>query len=125
VANTPLAGEVNTALAAYLNTLNLHDFEAMQSTYSERLRSLSSAKIDESKHGTSYAFGAVIEKVKAAGAAADAEVTFTVLFSPTSAQAKGQTCAQLRIQYHLVREQQKLRIDGAGTLKNKAGCDTD
>ncbi|GAB2613664.1 S1 family peptidase [Kribbella endophytica] len=125
VANTPLAGEVNAALADYLNTLNLHNFVAMQSTYSERLRSLSSAKVDESKHGTSYAFGAVIEKVRAAGAAADAEMAFTVLFSPTSAQAKGQTCAQLRIQYHLVREQQKLRIDGAKTVGNKSGCGTD
>ncbi len=125
VANTPLAGEVNTALADYLNTLNLHDFEAMQSTYSQRLRSLSSAKIDESKHGTSYAFGAVIDKVRASGAAADAEMSFTVLFSPTSAQAKGQTCAQLRIQYHLVREQQKLRIDVARTVGNKSGCGTD
>jgi hypothetical protein len=125
VANTPLAGEVNTALADYLNTLNLHDFVAMQSTYSTRLRSRSSAKVDETKHGTSYAFGAVIEKVRTVGAAADAEMAFTVLFSPTSAQANGQTCARLRIQYHLVREEQKLRIDGAKTLLNKAGCETD
>ncbi|MEV6287648.1 serine protease [Kribbella sp. NPDC051770] len=127
VANTPLAGEVSTALGEYLDALNQHDFTAMQTTYSTRLRSRSSAKVDASKHGTSYAFGAVIDKVAASGAAsdADADMMFTVLFSPTSTQANGQTCAQLRIRYHLVREQQRLRIDGAQTLANRSGCDTD
>jgi hypothetical protein len=127
VANTPLAGEVETALADYLNALNQHDFVAMQSTYASRLRQRSSAEVDARKHGTSYAFGAVIEKVTAFGTAndADAEMTFTVLFSPNSTQANGQTCARLRIKYHLIREQQRLRIDGASTQANRPGCDTD
>lgn len=127
VANTPLAGEVSTSLAEYLDTLNKHDFVAMQDTYSARLRARSSAEIDERKHGTSFAFGAVVESVTAVGASnnANAVVAFTVLFSPTSTQANGARCAQLRIRYQLVREQQKLRIDTAETLLNKSGCDTD
>ncbi|ADB33901.1 hypothetical protein Kfla_4885 [Kribbella flavida DSM 17836] len=127
VANTPLAGEVQRTLAEYLDTLNQHDFAAMQATYSDRVERLNTPGGDAKKHGTSYAFGAVITAVTATGGGsdADARMTFTVLFSPTSAGANGKTCGQLEILYHLVREQQRLRIDGAKTLANRPGCDTD
>ncbi|WP_432939021.1 S1 family peptidase [Kribbella sp. CA-253562] len=127
VANTPLAGEVRQALAEYLQTLNSHDFAAMQATYSSRLRARSDPAEDAKKHGTSYAFRPVIETVAAAGPDndADALLSFTVLFSPDSAGANGNTCGRLKIRYHLVREQQRLRIDSAFTQDNKPGCDTD
>ncbi|TWD75385.1 trypsin-like peptidase [Kribbella amoyensis] len=127
VANTPLAGEVRATLGEYLDTLNRHDFDAMQDTYSERLKDRGDAKVDARKHGTSYAFGAVITEVTAGdgGDAADARMSFTVLFSPNSAGARGQTCSRLDIRYHLVREQQRLRIDSTATLTGSPGCDTD
>jgi hypothetical protein len=127
VANTPLAGEVRQALAEYLQTLNSHDFAAMQATYSNRMRARSDPAEDAKKHGTSYAFRPVIESVMAAGTDndADALLSFTVLFSPDSAGANGYNCGRLRIRYHLVREQQRLRIDNAVAEENKPGCDTD
>jgi hypothetical protein len=127
VANTPLAGEVRQALAEYLQTLNSHDFAAMQATYSNRMRARSDPAEDAKKHGTSYAFRPVIESVTAAGADndADALLSFTVLFSPDSAGANGYNCGRLKIRYHLVREQQRLRIDNAVAQENKPGCDTD
>ncbi|ONI77632.1 serine protease [Kribbella sp. ALI-6-A] len=127
VANTPLAGEVRQALAEYLQTLNKHDFAAMQATYSSRLRARSDPAEDAKKHGTSYAFRPVIESVASAGPDndADALLSFTVLFSPDSAGANRKTCGRLKIRYHLVREQQRLRIDSAFTAENKSGCDTD
>ncbi|GAA1561110.1 serine protease [Kribbella lupini] len=127
VANTPLAGEVREILGRYLDTLNKHDFVAMQSTYSDALRARSDPAEDAKKHLTSYAFRPVVEAVTAAGGDnnADALLTFTVLFSPNSAGANGHTCGRLRIRYHLVREQQGLRIDSAKTEGNQPGCDTD
>jgi hypothetical protein len=127
VANTPLAGEVREILGRYLDTLNKHDFVAMQTTYSDALRARSDPAEDAKKHATSYAFRPVVEAVTAAGGDnnADALLTFTVLFSPNSNGANGHTCGRLRIRYHLVREQQGLRIDGAKTEGNRPGCDTD
>ncbi|MGC4943292.1 serine protease [Kribbella sp. DT2] len=127
VANTPLAGEVREILGQYLDTLNRHDFVGMQSTYSDVLRARSDPAEDAKKHATSYAFQPVVESVTTAGGDnnADARLSFTVLFSPNSNGANGHTCGRLWIRYHLVREQQGLRIDGASTEKNTAGCDTD
>jgi hypothetical protein len=127
VANTPLAGEVREILGRYLDTLNRHDFVAMQATYSDSLRARSDPAEEAKKHVTSYAFRPVIEAVTAAGGDnnADAVLSFTVLFSPDSTGADGHTCGRLRIRYHLVREQQQLRIGSASTQENKPGCDTD
>ncbi|TDO52656.1 trypsin-like peptidase [Kribbella sp. VKM Ac-2527] len=127
VANTPTAGEVQQSLGEYLDTLNRHDFAAMQKTYSDRLERLSNAAVDATKHGTSYAFGAVVTEVSAAGDDdANARMKFVVLFSQDNPGARGQTCSRLDIRYHLVREEGRLRIDNATSMAPQdSSCDTD
>ena len=127
VANTPTAGEVQQSLGEYLDTLNRHDFAAMQKTYSKRLERLGNAAVDARKHGTSYAFGAVITEVSAAdGQNANARMTFVVLFSPDNTGSQGKSCSRLDIRYHLVREEGRLRIDGATSMAPQdSSCDTD
>lgn len=128
VANTPLAGEVQQALGAYLDALNKHDFVAMHDTYSRRLAGSSTVEADVQKHGTSFAFDAVITEVSQisnSNDAVDARMTFTVLFSKNNAGAKGQTCSRLDLRYRMVREQESLRIDKAVGLTQNPSCDTD
>jgi hypothetical protein len=126
VANTPLAGEVQQVLGDYLDALNRHDYLAMQATYSAQLAANGTEKDFANTHGTSYAFDATITDV-AAGAAdgATARMTFTVLFSPKSTGANGQTCSRLDLRYRLVREQDRLRIDQAASMATDQSCDTD
>ena len=125
VANTPLAGEVQQLLGAYLDALNRHDFLAMHATYSGRLATNDTEKDFVKAHGTSYAFGANITDVSAAGTGASARMTFTVLYSARNTASKGQNCARLDLRYRLVREQDKLRIDQAASLGTDQSCDTD
>jgi hypothetical protein len=125
VANTPLAGEVQQLLGSYLDALNRHDFLAMHATYSERLAATDTEQDFAQKHGTSYAFGANITDVAAAGTGASARMTFTVLYSAKNAGSKGQNCARLDLRYRLVREQDKLRIDQAASMASDQSCDTD
>ena len=127
VANTPLAGEAQQVLGAYLDALNKHDFIAMGETYSDRLAKTSGPKVDAQKHGTSYAFDAVITEVSAAGGDnnATARMTFTVLFSPKNVGAVGQYCGRFDIRYSLIREEQRLRIDNAVSMSRDASCETD
>jgi hypothetical protein len=127
VANTPLAGEVQQTLGAYLDALNKHDFVAMGKTYSDRLAKTGSPAVDAQKHATSYAFDAVITEVSAAGGDnnANARMTFTVLFSPRNVGAGGQYCARFDLRYTLIREQQRLRIDNAVSMSSDQSCDTD
>lgn len=128
VANTPLAGEVQDALGDYLYALNRHDFAAMVDTYSQRLAANSTVETAAKQHGTSYAFDSVITEVSQIGDSNDAvnaRMTFTVLFSPNNAGAKGQTCNRLDLRYTLVREQEKFRIDQATSLSQNVSCTTD
>jgi hypothetical protein len=126
VANTPLAGEVQQLLGAYLDALNRHDYLAMQATYSDRLTANDNERAFAQAHGTSYAFGPAITEVTAAGTnGATARMRFTVLFSPKSTGSKGQTCSRLDLRYRLVREQGRLQIDQASSMASDQSCDTD
>ncbi|TDU82399.1 trypsin-like peptidase [Kribbella voronezhensis] len=126
VAASPLAAEVQRLFTSYFKALNQHDFLAMRDTYSKELASSSTQDEFTRTHGTSYAFEPVITEVGGTGEeTATARLTFTVLFSPKSAGAKGTTCSRLDLRYKLVREQGRLRIDAATSVASNHSCDTD
>ncbi|WBQ07560.1 trypsin-like peptidase domain-containing protein [Kribbella sp. CA-293567] len=123
VANTPLAGEVQKLLGDYLTMTNRHDFAALRTLYSAQLaKNLPEAR-DREHHQTSYLFGARIIEVTETGEYVNARMTFTVLFSPNSTGAQGQTCNRLDNRYRLVRERGKLLVDTATAVQRARGCD--
>jgi hypothetical protein len=126
VANTPLAGEVQQTLSAYLNALNKHDFVAMQATYTKELSATNDLAADTARHKTSYAFGATITQVTPSGnTGAFARMSFTVLYSADGQASKGQTCSRLDIRYFLVRQDGRMRIRSPEAMPGNQSCDTD
>ncbi|MDX6283397.1 MAG: hypothetical protein QOH03_4468, partial [Kribbellaceae bacterium] len=92
VANTPLAGEVQKLIGAFMTTTNRHDFGALRALYSTQLAKGLPEEQDRQHHQTSYLFGARIIEVTQVGDTVNARVTYNVLFSPNSVGALGQTC---------------------------------
>jgi hypothetical protein len=126
VANTPLAGEVNQTLTAYLNALNKHDFVAMRTTYTKELSATNDLAADTARHKTSYAFGATITQVTPSGnTGAFARMSFTVLYSGEGEGARGQSCSRLDIRYFLVRGDGRMRIRALEAMPGNQSCDTD
>jgi hypothetical protein len=123
VANTPLAGEVQKLLGDYLTTTNRHDFVAIRVFYSAHLAKNLSEAQDRDHHQTSYVFGARITEVTETGEYVNARMTYSVLFSPNSLGAGGQTCNRLDNRYRLVRENGKLVVDTAAAVQAPRSCD--
>ena len=126
VANTALAGESLAVLKSYLTSMNKHDFRGIRAFYSERLASNMTEQQDLERHETSFMFGArIIEVTRYGTSGANVRMTFTVLFSPNSNGAAGQTCNRLDNRYRLVREDGRLRADTSRQVSNPQSCDTD
>jgi hypothetical protein len=53
----------------------------------------------------------------------NARVTYSVLFSPNSVGALGQTCNRLDNRYQLVREKGRLLVDRAVAVRAPQPCD--
>jgi hypothetical protein len=123
VANTPLAGEVQTLIGTYMTTTNRHDFTALRALYSAQLAKGLPEEQDRRHHQTSYLFGARIIEVTQVGETVNARVTYSVLFSPNSDGALGQTCNRLDNRYRLVRENNKLLVDRATGVQDPQPCD--
>jgi hypothetical protein len=123
VANTPLAGEVEALIGAYMTTTNRHDFDSLRALYSTGLTKGLSEAQDRNSHQTSYLFGARIIEVTQTGETVNARVTYSVLFSPNSTGAFGQTCNRLDNRYRLVRENGKLLVDRAVGVQAPQPCD--
>lgn len=123
VANTPLAGEVQKLLGDYLTTMNKHDFVAIRALYSQQLTKNLSLTRDRDNHQTSYTFGPRIIEVTESGGYVNARMTYSVLFSPNSNGARGQTCNRPDNRYRLVRENGKLVVDSAAAVQPPRGCD--
>ncbi|WP_020392832.1 trypsin-like peptidase domain-containing protein [Kribbella catacumbae] len=123
VANTPLAGEVQKLLGDYITTTNKHDFVAIRELYSKQLAKALTVARDLKNHQTSFLFGARITEVTSAGEFVNARMTFTVLFSPNSNGAAGQTCNRIDNRYRLVREGGKLVVDQAVGVQTPRSCD--
>ncbi|WP_328326549.1 serine protease [Kribbella sp. NBC_00382] len=123
VANTPLAGEVQTLIGAFMTTTNRHDFVGLRALYSTRLAKNLTEEEDRQHHQTSYLFGPRIIEVTQVGETVNARVTYSVLFSPNSAGALGQTCNRLDNRYQLVREKGRLLVDRAVAVRDPQPCD--
>jgi hypothetical protein len=123
VANTPLAGEVETLIGTYMTTTNKHDFVGLRALYSARLAKSLPEEVDREHHQTSYLFGARIIEVTQVGETVNARVTYSVLFSPNSVGALGQTCNRLDNRYQLVREKGRLVVDRATAVQDPRPCD--
>lgn len=123
VANTPLAGEVQTLIGTYMTTTNRHDFVRLRALYSPRLAKSLTEEEDRQHHQTSYLFGPRIIEVTQVGETVNARVTYNVLFSPNSVGALGQTCNRLDNRYLLVREKGVLLVDRAVAVRDPLPCD--
>jgi trypsin-like peptidase len=123
VANTPLAGEVQTLIGAYMTTTNRHDFDGLRALYSSRLTKSLSEEQDRAHHQTSFLFDPRIIEVTQVGETVNARVTYSVLFSPNSVGALGQTCNRLDNRYQLVREKGRLLVDRAVAVRDPQPCD--
>jgi hypothetical protein len=123
VANTPLAGEVQTLIGTFITTTNRHDFDGLRALYSSRLAKTLTEEVDRQHHQTSYLFGPRIIEVTQVGDTVNARVTYSVLFSPNSLGALGQTCNRLDNRYRLVRENNKLVVDRATAVRDPQPCD--
>ncbi|MFC5263427.1 serine protease [Kribbella qitaiheensis] len=126
VANTALAGESLAVLRGYLTAMNKHDFRGIRTLYSTRLAGKMTEKQDMDRHETSFMFGArIIEVTRNGVSGANVRMTFTVLFSPNSNGAAGQTCNRLDNRYQLVREGGRLRVDLSRQVSEPQNCDSD
>ncbi|WP_329479788.1 serine protease [Kribbella sp. NBC_01484] len=126
VASTPLAAEAQRLLAGYFTLQNRHDFQAVQSLYSEKLARSLDVERDSKGHQTSYFFIPKVTDVtptETDGAAA--RVSLNVLFSPRAKGAEGEACRRLDYKYDLVREGGKLVIDDVDPMSPMRGCDAE
>jgi hypothetical protein len=125
VADTPLAGEAQEMLGAYLTLMNKHDFAGIRALYTKRLAGQLSEATDRDHHQTFFGFGARITEVTQSGSTVNARMTFTALFSPNSYGAGGKTCNRLDNRYLLIREDGKLKLDKAVLVYAAQTCDAD
>ncbi|GAA0923459.1 hypothetical protein GCM10009554_01620 [Kribbella koreensis] len=123
VANTPLAAEVQTLIGTYMTTTNRHDFVGLRALYSARLAKSLTLAEDTEHHQTTYLFGPRIIEVTQVGETVNARVNYSVLFSPNSVGALGQSCNRLDNRYQLVREKGRLLVDRAVAVRAPQPCD--
>ncbi|MEV0797446.1 serine protease [Kribbella sp. NPDC050281] len=126
VSKTKLAIEAQGLLGTYLTLMNQHDFSGLRTAYySKRLLGALSEKRDRDSHQTTYFFGARITEVTTNALGVNVRMMFTVLFSPNSSGAKGQTCNRLDVRYRVVREGNRLKVDQGSSVNLPQSCDTD